>query len=216
MIHHSVGNFMLYKFSTKLFPRKCWNRPENRVNYFKTQKSMKKIAFPPSCFGRLILNFKARLMYDTSFCQDFYTLQLLYESFSTKMLNSASESSQLLESTKKKPEKDAFSPSCFGRCSLNFRARLMYDISFRREFYALYLLYETFSIWVRSTQDPLNNYFEGRHKGAETSGEVYPGGFTYLRGLVNNLQSFTPVAGSEIFFGSSHGLSSENGANSFP
>jgi len=53
---------------------------------------------------------------------------------------------------------------------------------------------------------PSKNYFEGRHKGVETSGEVSPGGFTFLRGWVNNLQSFTPVVGSEIFFGSSHGL----------
>jgi len=56
----------------------------------------------------------------------------------------------------------------------------MYDISFCKEFYALQLLSETFSTKVRSTQDPLKkNYFEGRHKGTETSS---PGDFTFLRG----------------------------------
>ena len=90
-------------------------------------------------------------MYDTSFCQKFYTLQLLYEAFSTKMLKSASELSQLLKNTKK-PEEDAFPLFCFRRCGLNFRARLMYDTSFCRKFYALQLLYETFSTKVRSTQ----------------------------------------------------------------
>ena len=97
-------------------------------------------------------------MYDTSFYQEFHVLQVLYEIFSTKMLNSASESSQLLENTKK-IENIAFLPSCFGRCSHNFKARLIYDTSLCREFYPLQLLYETLSTKVRSTQDPLKKLF---------------------------------------------------------
>ena len=172
MIHHSVENFVVYKFCTKLFPRKCLTRPQNRLNYLETQKKTKKIAFPPSYFGRCSLNFRARLMYDTSFCQEFYTLQLLYEAFSTKMLNPASESSQLLKNAKNL-EKDAFPLSCFGRCSLNFKARLMYDASFCSEFYALQLLYETFYTKVWSTQD-LKKFLKGVTRGQRPRAKCLP------------------------------------------
>jgi len=111
---------------------------ESSQLYLKTRKKPKKIAFLPS-----------------SFCQEFYTLQLLYEAFSTKMLKSASELSQLLKNTKK-PEKDAFPPSCFGRCSLSFRARPMYDTSLYREFVCfttfVWNFFHKSSIYSRSPQ----------------------------------------------------------------
>jgi len=69
MIHHSVGNFMFYNFCTELFPRKCSTRPQNRLKYLKTRKNTKKpkkYAFSQTYFGRCSLNFRARLMYDTS------------------------------------------------------------------------------------------------------------------------------------------------------
>jgi len=60
----------------------------------------------------------------------------------------------------------------------------MYDTSFCREFYALQLLYETISFPQKFDLPKIHskNYFEGRHKGAETSGIVSPGGVTFLRG----------------------------------
>jgi len=121
-------------------------------------------------------------MYDTSFCQKFYILQLLYEAFSTKMLKSASELSQLLKNTKK-PEKDAFTPSSFGRCSLNFRAGLMYDTSFCRKSYVLQLLYETFSTKVRSTQDPLEKIIlKGVTRGQRPRAKYLPAVLRFLEG----------------------------------
>jgi len=58
----------------------------------------------------------------------------------------------------------------------------MYDTSFCREFYALQFLYETFSQMFHLLKTPSNNYFEGRHKGAETSGEVLPAVLRSLEG----------------------------------
>jgi len=63
-------------------------------------------------------------MYDTSFFEN-----SIFYNFCMKLFP-ASESSQLLENTKKFEKKIAFQLSSFGCCSLNFRARLMYDTSF--------------------------------------------------------------------------------------
>ena len=51
--------------------------------------------------------------------------------------------------------------------------------SFCRESYALQLM-ELFPQKFDLLRIPSRNYFEGRHKGAATSGEVFPGGFTFL------------------------------------
>ena len=109
-------------------------------------------------------------MYDASFCRELHVLQVLYETFSTEMLKSALELSQLLKDMKN-PEKNASPPTYFGGCSLNFGARLMCDTLFCRGFYALQLLYETFFSKVRSTQDPLKKLFRRAAQGGRDFGQ---------------------------------------------
>ena len=174
MIHHFLENSIFYNFCMKFFheifsTKKLNSAWESYQLLENTKKPEKRIAYQPSSFGCCSLNFRARLMYDTSFCHKFYTLQLLYEGFSTQMLNSASELFQLLENTKK-PEKPRFHHLVFdavdsildlGQCMIHH---------FIGNLYALPLLYETFSTKVRSTQDPLKKLFGRAPQGGRDLG----------------------------------------------